>query len=266
MPPPVAKEANRMSGHSKWSTIKHQKGAADVRRGALFTKLSRDITLAVRQGSSGDPDTNFRLRLAIDKAKAGNMPLDIVTRAIKRGSGEGGEPGEQLEEVIYEGYGPGGGAILLQAATTNRKRTASEVRAAFNKAGGSLGESGCVAWNFETRGVLTLEIADQQRGEEVALKAIDAGADDVQVEDGIVEIYTAPDRLQQLQAALAGEGVALASAAISLVPKTTVPLNAKQAEQALRLLDNLEDLADVQKAYTNVTFPPEALEKYRSSS
>lgn len=255
-----------MSGHSKWSTIKHQKGAADVRRGALFTKLSRDITLAVRQGSSGDPDTNFRLRLAIDKAKSGNMPLDIVTRAIKRGSGEGGEPGEQLEEVIYEGYGPGGGAILLQAATTNRKRTASEVRAAFNKAGGSLGESGCVAWNFETRGVLTLEIADQQRGEEVALKAIDAGADDVQVEDGIVEIYTAPDRLQQLQAALAGEGVALASAAISLVPKTTVPLNAKQAEQALRLLDNLEDLADVQKAYTNVTFPPEALEKYRSSS
>ena len=137
-----------MSGHSKWSTIKHQKGAADAKRGVIFTKISRDITLAVREGG-GDPDMNFRLRLMLDKAKSNNMPQDSISRAVKRGTGEGGDGDEKLEEIVYEGYGPGGGAILIQAVTTNRNRTAADVRSTFARGGGNLGESGCVAWNFE---------------------------------------------------------------------------------------------------------------------
>jgi len=253
-----------MSGHSKWSTIKHQKGAADARRGALFTKLSRDITLAVKQGGGGDPDMNFRLRLAIEKAKANNMPLDNITRAAKRGTGEG-DGGEHLEEIIYEGYGPGGGAILLQALTVNRNRTASDVRSTFSRAGGSLGESGCVAWNFESKGVITLEIDDRQRAEELALMAIDAGAEDVNIEDGELEVYTAPDKLQGVQKALEGEGVTPSSSEIAMVPKTTITLDPKNAEQTLKLLDSLEELPDVQKAYTNADFPPEVLQKYQAA-
>lgn len=254
-----------MSGHSKWSTIKHQKGAADVRRGAVFTKLSRDIVLAVRDGGGPDPVSNFRLRLTIAKAKGSNMPTDNIARAIKRATGEGGEAGEHFEEVVYEGYGPGGGAILLQAVTTNRNRTASEVRAAFARGGGSLGESGCVAWNFETKGVITLEMAGGQQGEELGLLAIDAGAEDVNLEDEVLEIYTAPHQLQKVQRALEAHGVTSESAEISMVPKSTVPLDTKAAEQTLRLLDNLEELADVQKAYTNADFPPEVLQKYRET-
>ena len=171
-----------MSGHSKWSTIKHQKGAADAKRGVLFTKISRDITLAARDGG-GDPDMNFRLRLMLDKAKSANMPHDSISRALKRGTGEGGEGVEQLEEMLYEGYGPGGGAIMVQAVTTNRNRTAADVRSTFAKGGGNLGESGCVAWNFETRGVIALEISDEERAEELGLMAIDAGADDLSIEE-----------------------------------------------------------------------------------
>ncbi len=253
-----------MSGHSKWSTIKRAKGAADAKRGALFTKLARDITLAAGQGG-GDPDMNFRLRLAIDKAKSNNMPQDSIARAVKRGSGESGEGAVSLSEITYEGYGPGGGAILLQAVTDNRNRTAAEVRSAFNKGGGSLGESGCVAWNFETKGVLTIAMADADRAEELGLVAIDAGAEDVKIEDGMVEIYTAPDTLPATQRALEGEGVTLSSADISLVPKATVALDNRAAEQTLRLLDLLEDLSDVQKAYTNADFPSEVLEQYETS-
>ena len=153
-----------MSGHSKWSTIKRAKGVTDAKRGALFTKLARDITLAAKSGGGADPDMNFRLRLTIDKARSNNMPLDNITRAIKRGSGEGAD-GSDLIEVTYEGYGPGGTAILLQAATDNRNRTVAEIRSAFNKGGGSMGESGCVAWNFDTLGVITLEMADEDRAE-----------------------------------------------------------------------------------------------------
>ncbi len=254
-----------MSGHSKWSTIKRAKGAADVKRGALFTKLARDITLAAGQGG-GDPDMNFRLRLAIDKARSSNMPQDSIARAVKRGSGDAGEEAVSLAEITYEGYGPGGGAILLQAVTDNRNRTAAEVRSAFNKGGGNLGESGCVAWNFEVKGVLTLEMDDEERAEELGLIAIDAGADDVKIEEGTVEIFTAPDALQATQKALEGEGVTLASSDISLVPKATVALDNRAAEQTLRLLDLLEDLADVQKAYTNADFPAEVLEQYGMAS
>ena len=253
-----------MSGHSKWSTIKHQKGAADAKRGAMFTKLSRDIALAARDGGGADPEMNFRLRLAIDKAKSNNMPQDNITRAVKRASGDGGA-GENLEEVIYEGYGPGGGAILLQALTPNRNRTASDVRSTFGRGGGNLGESGCVAWNFETKGLITLEMDDETKGEEVGLLAIDAGADDVKLEDGLLEIFTTPEELLAVRQALESAGVVAASTEISMVPKSTVSLGDKEAEQTLKLLDNLEDLGDVQKAYTNADFSPEVLQKYQET-
>lgn len=254
-----------MSGHSKWSTIKHQKGAADAKRGALFTKLSRDIVLAVRDGGGPDPDMNFRLRLAIDKAKSSNMPQDNILRSIKRASGgEGGE--ENLEEVIYEGYGPGGGAILLQALTTNRNRTAADVRSTFTRGGGNLGESGCVAWNFDSRGLITVEVSDPDKGEEISLLAIDAGAEDVNFEDGMLEIYTAPEQLFEVRRELESADAKPETVEISMVPKSTVPLGDKEAEQTLKLLDNLEDLADVQKAYTNADFPAEVLQRYQEES
>ena len=239
-----------MSGHSKWSTIKHQKGAADAKRGVLFTKISRELAIAVKNGGGPDPDMNFHLRLVLDKAKSANMPQDSISRAVKRGSGEGTE-GEVLEEITYEGYGPGGGAILLQALTTNRNRTASDVRSAFNRGGGNLGESGCVAWNFDHLGVIGLEMKDEERGEELGLIAIDAGADDVKMEDEYLEILTAIDQLQNVQKVLADEGVPPEAGQFSMVPKTTIALDDKQAEQTLRLLDTLEDLDDVQNVYSN---------------
>ena len=254
-----------MSGHSKWSTIKRAKGATDAKRGALFTKLARDIVLAVRDGGGGDPDMNFRLRLAIDKAKSNNMPQDNIVRSIKRATGEGGEGKEEFEEIIYEGYGTGGGAILLQAFTTNRNRTASDVRSAFNKIGGSLGESGCVSWNFEKKGVITVETGDADKADEVSLIAIEAEADDVKYEDGVLEIFATPERLQGIQEILNENEVDVSSSDISLVPKTTIALDAKASEQTLRLLDNLEELMDIQKAYTNADFPPEVLEQYQAA-
>ena len=250
-----------MSGHSKWSTIKRAKGAADAKRGALFTKLARNISLAAKEGGGGDPDMNFRLRIAIDQARSNNMPQDSITRAVRRGTGESGEGMVDLSEVTYEGYGPSGGAILVQALTDNRNRTASEVRSAFNKGGGNLGDAGCVAWNFDSRGVITLEVDDEAVAEELSLAAIDAEADDVKFEDGILEVYTAPENLLSVKSALESEGAEPSSADIAMVPKTVVPLENKAAEQTLRLLDILEDLDDVQKAYTNADFPAEALER-----
>ena len=250
-----------MSGHSKWSTIKHQKGAADAKRGVLFTKLSREIALAVRDGGGTDPDMNFKLRLALDRAKSNNMPLDSISRAVKRGSGEGSD-GETLEQVTYEGYGPGGGAILLQAVTTNRNRTASDVRSAFNRGGGNLGESGCVAWNFDLRGVVTVDIGDEEKAEELGLLVIDVGAEDIQIDEGVLEIFSPIESLQDVQKAVESEGIAVRNAEMSMVPKTTIALADKEAEQTLRLLDVLEELDDIQKAFTNADFPPEVLERY----
>ena len=255
-----------MSGHSKWSTIKRQKGANDTKRGALFTKLARNISLAVKECGGGDAEMNFRLRIAIDQAKSANMPLDNINRAVRRASGEGGEGMEDFDEVTYEGYGPDGGAILVKALTTNRNRTASEVRSLFNKTGGNLGDSGCVAWNFESRGVITLEIDDPLVAEELSLAAIDAEADDVKFEDGILEVFTSPEHLLSVKMALEKEGAEPSSADLSMVPKTIIPLDAKAAEQTLRLLDGLEELADVQKAYTNADFPAEVLERYGASA
>jgi YebC/PmpR family DNA-binding regulatory protein len=192
------------------------------------------------------------------------MPQDSITRAVKRGSGEGSD-GESLEQVTYEGYGPGGGAILLQAVTTNRNRTASDVRSAFNRGGGNLGESGCVAWNFDLRGVVTIDIDDDDKAEELGLLAIDVGAEDIQIDEGVLDIFSPIESLQDVQKAVESEGVAVRSAEMSMVPKTTIALGDKEAEQTLRLLDALEDLDDIQKAFTNADFPPEVLERYQAS-
>ena len=247
-----------MSGHSKWSQIKHKKGVADTRRGQLFTKLARELSVAVRQGGPS-PDTNYRLRLAIQKAKDSNMPMDSIERAIKRASG--GDGHEALEEVTYEGYGPGGVAVMMQALTSNRKRTVSEVRTTLTRIGGSLGEVGCVAWHFDAKGVITLE-TDPERAEDIALAAIDAGAEDVKVEGNYVEITTRVEGLEAVRRELEAQGVTIGTAELSMVPRTTVTLDEKGAAQTLRLLDGLEELPDMQRVYTNADFPEEVLERY----
>ena len=249
-----------MSGHSKWSTIKRAKGVTDARRGQVFTKLSRDIGIAVRQGGAADPNMNYRLRLAIDNAKSNNMPLDTIERSVKRAAG-GGDSQEELEDVIYEGYGPGGTAIMLQALTPNRNRTASDVRSTFTKAGANLGESGCVSWIFEPMGIITLNEAGD-RAEDIALFAIDAAAEDVKIDGGYMEIYTLPEALENVRKVLENHEINASSAELSMTPKSTVTLSVKEAEQTLRLLDSLEELMDVQKVYSNADFPDEALEKY----
>jgi YebC/PmpR family DNA-binding regulatory protein len=227
----------------------------------MFTKLGREITVASRAGGD-NPDMNVRLRIAIQKAKDNNLPLENIERAIKRGvrGGEGGS--DALEEALYEGYGPGGVAIMLQALTDNRKRTVSDVRASFARAGGSLGEAGCVSWNFEPRGVVTAEV-DPGEGEEMALVAIDAGAEDFKLEGSYLELYAGPENLETLRSALEQQGVKITSVDLSMVPRNTVLLDAKIADQALRLLDHLEELDDIQKVYTNADFPAEALEQYK---
>jgi YebC/PmpR family DNA-binding regulatory protein len=247
-----------MSGHSKWSQIKRQKGVTDTKRGQLFTKLSREIAVAVRQGGS-NPEMNFRLRLAVQKARDSNMPLDSIERAIKRGTG-GGE-GASLAETIYEGYGPGGAAILLEAMTDNRNRTIAEVRNLFSRGGGSLGESGCVTWIFEPKGVITVEAAE---AEELALNLIDAGAEDIKIINGSLEVHIKPEDLEGLRKTLEEQNLAIVSAEVLMVPKSTVMLEEKTALQTLRLLDRLEELDEVQRVFTNADFPDEALENYRS--
>jgi len=250
-----------MSGHSKWSTIKHQKGVTDARRGQLFTKLAREISVASRAGGD-NPDMNVRLRMAVQKARESNMPLDNVERAIRRGAGSGDGDSDSLDEALYEGYGPGGVAILLQALTDNRQRTVSDVRASFAKAGGNLGEAGCVSWNFDSKGVITAEVAPDA-GEDIALVAIDAGAEDFRLEGSYLEIHVEPENLEALRNTLEGHGVKVTSADLSMVPRSTVLLDPNVAQQALRLLDRLEDLDDIQKVYTNADFPDEALEQYK---
>ena len=248
-----------MSGHSKWSSIKHQKGAADAKRGQLFTKLTREIIIAVREGGS-NTDVNFRLRLAVQKARDNNMPLDNIERAIKRGSGE--MEGVTLVELILEGYGPSGTAILVSALSDNRNRTVQEVRNIFSRHGGSLGENGCVAWIFDSKGVITVK-TEGLDADDLALSAIDAGAEDVKVEGDTVEVYTSPEDFEKIRAALEGNNVAIASAEVLMVPKTLVPLEERAALQALKLLDKLEDLDEVQSVSSNADFPDSALEQFQ---
>jgi YebC/PmpR family DNA-binding regulatory protein len=240
-----------MSGHSKWSTIKRQKGANDAKRGALFTKVAREISVAARQGG-GDPDANYRLRLAIEKARAVNMPADNIKRTIDKAVG-GGE-GEQFEEIVYEGYGPGGVAILVEAATDNRNRTAAEVRSIFSKAGGQLAGSGAVAWQFEPKGLITALGNDPDA---IALAAIDAGASDVDTAADPIEIYTEPADLEAVRKALEAAGVEVEQAESAMIAKQTVELDAGKARQALRLVELLEDLEDVQRVTANFDIPEE---------
>ncbi len=251
-----------MSGHSKWSSIKHQKGVTDARRGQLFTKLTREIIVAVRQGGT-NPESNFRLRLAVQRARDNNMPLDNIERAIKRGSGE--LEGATLVEMTLEGYGPGGAAILVQALSDNRNRTLQDVRNIFTRHGSSLGESGCVAWIFESRGLIALPTNDLDP-EELALQAIDAGAEDVKVENDYVEIYTKPEEMETVREALVKQALPIASAELSMVAKTIVELEEKLALQTLKLLDKLEELDEVQQVSSNADFPDSILGKYRSGA
>ena len=251
-----------MSGHSKWSSIKHQKGVADARRGQLFTKLTREIIVAVREGGAS-PDTNFRLRLAVQKARDNSMPSDNIERAIKRGSGELG--GAALAEMTLEGYGPGGAAILVQALSDNRNRTLQDVRNIFTRGGGSLGESGCVAWIFDLKGLITVNTGGLD-AEELSLAAIDAGAEDVVVGGDCVEIYTRPDELEMVRKALEEQSVPIASAEQSLIPKTTLDLGEKEALQTLRMLDMLEGLDEVQQVCSNIDFADDVVEKYQSAT
>ena len=242
-----------MSGHSKWSTIKRQKGVTDAKRGALFTKVAREISVAARQGG-GDPDANYRLRLAVEKARSVNMPSDNIKRTIDKAVG-GGEA-EQYEEIVYEGYGPGGVAVLVEAATDNRNRTAAEVRSIFTKAGGQLAGSGAVAWQFEPRGLIAVNRDGGIDADEVALAAIDAGAEDVDTDDPeSIGIYTSPADLERVRRALDGAGVPVDSAENTMVAKQTVELDSARARQALRLVELLEDLEDVQRVTANFDIP-----------
>ena len=248
-----------MSGHSKWASIKHQKAVTDARRGQLFTKLTREIIVVVRQGGS-NPEINFRLRLAIQKARDSNMPLDNIERAIKRGSGT--LEGATLVEMTLEGYGPKGTAILVQALSDNRNRTVQDVRNIFSRHGGNLGESGCVAWLFDSKGLIMVK-TNGLDVEELALQAIDAGAEDVKVENAYVEVYTKPEELETVRTALERENLPVASAELSMVPKTMVELEEKPALQTLKLLDKLEELDEVQNVSSNADFSDSILEKYQ---
>jgi len=248
-----------MSGHSKWSSIKHQKGVADARRGQLFTKLTREIIVVVREGGS-NPESNFRLRLAVQKARDNNMPLDNIERSIKKGSGE--LEGVSLSELVLEGYGPNGTAILVNALSDNRNRTIQDVRSIFSRHNGSLGENGCVAWLFDSKGLIRVK-ADNLDADELALNAIDAGAEDVQVEGNYVEIYTKPEEMEIVRSALEEKKITIDSAELSMVPKTVVQLDEKAALQTLRLLDKLEELDEVQHVSSNADFTDAVLEKYQ---
>ncbi len=244
-----------MSGHSKWSTIKRQKGVNDSKRSAMFTKVAREVAVAARAGG-GDPDANYRLRLAIEKARSINMPADNIKRAIEKATGGGDEV--QYEEIVYEGYGPGGVAMLVEAATDNRNRTAAEVRSIFVKAGGQLAGSGAVAWQFEPRGLVTVP-RDGTDPDEVALAAIDAGAVDVDTEADPIEIYTEPGDLERIRKALEDGGVSVEAAETAMLAKQTVSLDADHVRKALRLVELLEDLEDVQRVTANVDIPEELM-------
>ncbi|MEX2446729.1 MAG: YebC/PmpR family DNA-binding transcriptional regulator [Dehalococcoidia bacterium] len=250
-----------MSGHSKWSSIKHKKAATDAKRGQLFTKLAREITMAARNGDAS-PDMNPSLRLAIQKAKQANMPNDNIDRAMKRA--QGGGDADALQEVTYEGYGPGGTAVIVEVVTDNRNRTVADLRMAFSRNGGSLAENGAVAWQFETRGLVTVDTT-QADSDDVQLAAIEAGALDVEVSEGLVEVITEPGDLHSVREALEGAGFALDNAEVARVAQNKVHLEEKHAVAALRLFDLLEDLDDVSRVYSNAEFDDEVLEAVAGS-
>lgn len=246
-----------MSGHSKWSTIKHKKAAKDAKKGRLFTRLIKEITVAARLGS-GDTNANPRLRTAVAAAKAASMPNDNIERAIKKGTGE--LEGVSYEEVQYEGYGPGGAAILAQVLTDNKNRTVSEIRHLFSKHGGNLGESGCVAWMFDKKGLITVE--KSQIDEERLLGVVlEAGAEDVREEGDIFEVVTQAEDFERVKEKLESENVPLASAQVTMIPKSTVTVDQKNVDPLLKLTEELEDHDDVQSVSANFDIPSEYLEQ-----
>jgi YebC/PmpR family DNA-binding regulatory protein len=252
---------DRMSGHSKWAQIKRQKGVADARRGQLFTKLAREIMVAVKQGGP-NLENNFQLRLAVEKAHDNNMPSENIQRAIKRATS--GAEASDLIEMTLEGYGPNGVAVLVQALTDNRNRTIQDVRRLFTRHGGNLGESGCVAWLFESRGVVTVESSSSD-SEQLALQAIDAGAEDVKAERDYIEIYTQPQDMEGIREII-GKGRHVIAAELSLVPRNTVLLDENKAVQTLDFLDRIEELDDVQRVFSNIDFSEATLERLSSQT
>jgi YebC/PmpR family DNA-binding regulatory protein len=244
-----------MSGHSKWSTIKHKKGAADAKRGRIFTRLIKEMTVAARDGG-GNIDTNARLRKAVDDAKAANMPADNIKRAIQRGTGE--LPGVQYEEVSFEGYGPGGAAIYIEALTDNKNRTLPEIRHMFTKNGGNLGESGCVRFMFDKKGYIAVE-RDKLAEDKLMEIALEAGADDLLTDDpDYFEIYTAPEALNEVKTKIEAKGVPVAASEVSMIPQTPVKLDDAKSAQLVKLMEAIEEHDDVQNVWTAAELPESA--------
>ena len=251
-----------MSGHSKWSTIKHKKAITDARRGQLFTRLAREVTVAAREGG-GDPDIKFGLRLAIDKARAANMPKDNIERAIKRGTGE--LKGAELIELTYEGYAPNGVAVLIKVLTDNKNRVVADIRRILTRQGGSLAESGAVAWQFERKGYIA--IAPNGVDDDTIFEiAVDAGADDVVFGDDMTEVYSEVENFQAVRQALEEAGIQFETVEMSLIPKNTLALEEKQTLQVMRVIDNLEELDDTQQVYSNLDISDEVMAKYEAES
>jgi YebC/PmpR family DNA-binding regulatory protein len=244
-----------MSGHSKWSTIKHKKAAQDAKRGAMFTKVIKELTVAARIGG-GDVDMNPRLRTAVLKAKAVNMPQDTMQRAIMKGTGE--LPGVNYEEITYEGYGPSGVAMIVTVLTDNRNRTVAEIRKIFSKNGGNLGESGCVAWMFQKKGLIVVD-KDKVDEDELFTIALEAGAEDVRPADAMYEVITLVEDFEPVKQAITTKGIEPSSSEVSLLPQTTVRLEGSQARQLLKLMEELEEHDDVQNVYANFDIPDEVM-------
>lgn len=249
-----------MSGHSKWSSIKHQKGAADAKRGKLFTKLTKEIIVAVREGGSS-VDGNYRLRLAVQKAKDANMPSDNIKRSIEKG--EGKAEGSAIMEFTLEGYGPGGAAVLIDVLTDNRNRAVQEIRSTFSKHNGNLGENGSVSWLFDVKGQMIIP-TEGLDADELMLQAIDAGAEDVKTEKEYLEVYTAPKELEEVKNKLEGEGVKVSSSELAKIPNQLNKPDAKTQTQTLKLIEKLEDLDDTANVYSNVDFDDEVLENFKA--
>jgi len=245
-----------MSGHSKWASIKHKKGAVDAKRGKVFTKLIKEITVATRLGGK-DPDSNSRLRVAIAAAKAENMPKENIERAIKKGTGE--LEGSNYEEATYEGYGPGGVAVLIEVLTDNKNRAVADVRYLFERSGGNLGESGCVAWMFSQKGLIVFQ-KDQVEEEILFELALEAGADDIKEDEKELEVITEPSSFEKIKTAIENAGIRYTLAEITMIPKTTVKIDDKHAQQMLTLMENLEDNEDVNHVYANFDISDEAME------
>jgi YebC/PmpR family DNA-binding regulatory protein len=247
-----------MSGHSKWSTIKRKKGAEDAKRGKIFTKIGRELAVAAREGGP-DPEVNFKLRLVIEKAKQANMPKDNIERSIRRGAGL--EKGDALEQVVYEGYGPGGTALMVRALTDNRNRAVADIRRAFSRYGGNLGENGCVAWMFEHKGYVTIPLNGHDP-DDLFMLAVDAGAEDVVIGEDTVEIFAEVSDFQAVQESLSEANIEMDVAELSLIPQTKMDLEPAQGVKVMGLVDALDELDDVEKVYTNLNITDEMFELY----